>query len=148
PTGRRPQQSPKADVAWIDDDATVRTLINALPSPVSLMFYFGNRTGMRTGEIAGLRLSDLAFLDEGTIRVRFSYDGPLKEDKRCAGKAKWVPAPEDAAAMLGPWLDQRRAEGAGPEDLLFVAPQGGCYGAVYIGRAWREKAAEHGLSMN
>jgi len=83
------------------------------------MFYLGNRSGLRTGEAAGLRMSDLAFVDEGVIRVRFSYDGPLKEDKKGEGKVKWVPAPEDCNEFLGPWLAQRRAQGAGPEDRVF-----------------------------
>jgi len=32
---------------------------------------------------------------------------------------KWVPAPEDCAQFLEPWLAQRRAQSAGPEDLVF-----------------------------
>ena len=44
------------------------------------MFYLCNRSGLRSGEAAGLRMSDMAFVDEG--RVRFSYDGRLKEDKK------------------------------------------------------------------
>ena len=73
------------------------------------MFYLCNRSGLRTGEAAGLRISDMAFVAEGLIRVRFSYDGPLKEDKKGAGKVKWVPAPEDCAEFLGDWLEQRKA---------------------------------------
>ena len=34
-------------------------------------------------------MSDLAWLDEGVVRVRFSGDGPLKEDRRGQGKMKW-----------------------------------------------------------
>ena len=122
PVGKRPQQSQKRDVPWLDDDSVVRKLVHGLPEPVNLMFYLGNRSGMRTGEIAGLRLADLDFLSEGTIRVRFNYDGPLKEDKRGEGKMKWVPAPDDATALLEPWLAERRAVGAGPEDLVFPLP--------------------------
>ena len=119
--GSRPQQTPKRDVPWLDDDATVRKLVSKLRTPVGLMFYIGNRSGLRVGAIAGLRISDLGFLDEGVIRVRYTYDGtPLKEDKRNEGKTKWAPAPADAAAVLGPLLVQRQAEGAGPEDLLFA----------------------------
>jgi hypothetical protein len=68
------------------------------------MFYLGNRSGLRTlrtGEIAGLRMSDLGFLGEGVIRARYSYDGPLKEDKDGTGKVKWVPAAEDARRCWG-----------------------------------------------
>jgi hypothetical protein len=47
-------------------------------------------------------MSDMGFMDEGLIRVRFSYDGPLKEDKKGEGTVKWVSAPEDSAEFLGP----------------------------------------------
>jgi integrase len=83
---------PQKDVPWLRDDELVRKIIEALPEPFHYKFYLGNRSGLRTGEIAGLRMSDLDFLDEGVIRVRFSYDGPLKEDKENEGKVKWVPA--------------------------------------------------------
>ncbi len=119
PTGKRPRQSPKADMPWLDDDAIVRKLVAELPEPVNYMFYLGNRAGLRTGELAGLRLSDLSFLDEGVIRVRFSYAGPLKEDKEGSGKTKWAPAPDDCAALLADWIARRKAAGAGPEDFLF-----------------------------
>jgi hypothetical protein len=66
-----------------------------------------NRSGRRTGETAGLRMSGLSFVDEGIIRVRYSYDGPLREDKKGEGKVKWVPAPEDCAQFLEPWLAPR-----------------------------------------
>ena len=111
------------------------------------MFYLGNRSGLRTGEISGPRMSDLGFLGEGVIRARYSYNGPLKEDKDGRGKVKWAPAAEDAAEMLGPWLARRRAEGAAPEDLVFVAPRGGCYGKVYLNRCWHKASEECGLSV-
>lgn len=87
------------------------------------MFYLGNRSGLRTGEIAGLRMSDLSFADEGVIRVRYSYAGPLKEDKNGGGKVKWVPCPDDWKEHLGPWLKKREAAGAEPEHLVFPGPR-------------------------
>lgn len=142
PVGRRPHQAAKTDVPWIDDDALVRKLIAELPSPVNMMFYLGNRSGLRTGEICGLRVSDLSFLGEGVIRVRFSYEGPLKEDKGGKGKAKFVPAATDTAAVIGRWLVQRQAEGAGPEHLVFPRKSGkpGCWSDTLVSRAWRETA--------
>ena len=86
------------------------------------MFYLGNRSGLRNGELAGLRLSDLDFLDEGIIRVRYSYEGPLKEDKHEKGKTKWVPSAEDCKQIVGPWLERRRNEGAGPRISSFPVP--------------------------
>jgi integrase len=145
PMGSRPTQTVKSDRRWIEDDAIVRKLITELEQPIHFMFYLGNRSGLRTGEAAGLRMSDLAYLDEGLIRVRFSYDGPLKEDKKGEGKLKWVPAPEDASEFLGPWLDQRKAQGAGPEDLVFPSPRrkGQCYRKEYIEACWEAAAPAH-----
>jgi integrase len=106
---------------WIDDDAIVRRIMGALKRPADLMFYLGNRSGLRVGEICGLRMSDLAELEQGRIRVRFSYDSCLKEDKGASGtgKTKWAPAPDDASLAFKSWLEQRKAEGAGPEALVF-----------------------------
>jgi len=128
---------------WLDDDNVVRKLIDALPPPFDLIFYVGNQSGLRPGETAGLRMSDLGFLDEGVIRVRFSYDGPLKEDKDGSGKVKWVPAAADARDVLGDWLARREAAGAGPEDLVFPSPKGGTYRKVQIEDAWDGCAAAH-----
>ena len=72
------------------------------------MFYLSNRSGMRLGEVCGLRMGDLEFLREGAIRVAHSYGGPLKEDKRSEGKLKWVPA-----------ANRRREDAEGPSQ----APQ-------------------------
>lgn len=122
PVGKRPQATQKRDIPWIDDDKKVVALIAALPEPVNLMFYLGNRSGLRTGEIAGLRLADLGYLKNRLVRVRYSYDGPLKEDKGSKGKMKWAPAPADATQMLGMWLKRRKLQGAQAEDLVFPAP--------------------------
>lgn len=145
PMGSRPTQSVKSDTPWVDDDAIVRKLIHDLEEPINFMFYLGNRSGLRTGEAAGLRMSDMAFVDEGLIRVRFSYEGPLKEDKKGEGKVKWVPAPEDAAEFLGPWLDERKARGAGPEDLVFPCARrkGLSFRKEYIESCWEEAAPKH-----
>jgi integrase len=149
PTGKRPQQPHKRDTPWLDDDAIVRRIIHALPEPVGLMFYLGNRSGLRTGELAGLRMADLDGLAEGAVRVRFSYAGPLKEDKAGIGKVKWAPAPDDAPAFLGPWLAQRRAQGAGPEDFVFPCANRGAshYRKEYIEGCWERVAKSLSLSL-
>ena len=122
PQGRRPRQAAKTVQPWIDDDAVVRKIIEGLPDPIDKMFYLGNRSGLRTGEICGLRLSDFEYLDEGVIRVRYSYDGPLKEDKNLEGKTKWVPAADDCEAFLRDGLVARKNQGAGPESYVFPSP--------------------------
>lgn len=149
PMGKRPRQRAKKEEPWIEDDTQVRKLFHALPSPVNKMFYLGNRSGLRTGEIVGLRLSDLGFLDDGVIRVRYSYLGPLKEDKDDTGKLKWVPAAQDCAALMKPWIDQRRAEGAGPEDLVFPSVKNPAAPprAKWINKRWKEATEQVGIDL-
>lgn len=147
PPGKRPQHAPKKNVPWLADDQTVRRLFAALPEPVNLMFFVGITSGCRLMEIAGLRLSDLDELAAGTIRVRYSGLGPLKEDRRGVGKVKFVPAPADAQAVLGAWLEQRRAAGAGPEDLVFVKPDGRLIRKDWIAYRWNKAADELGVGL-
>ncbi len=122
PSAAKPIARPKAR-SWLQDDAKLVPIMEALGGDLALMFYLGALSGMRTGEIAGLRMGDLEWVaSKGVIRVAHSYAGPLKEDRRNTGKVKWVPAPADIDTVLGPHLEARRAAGAGPDDLVFVAP--------------------------
>jgi integrase len=148
PAGRRPQHAPKRDVPWIADDDQVRAIMAKLPDPFRLMFYVGNRTGMRLGEICGLRMSDVEQLAAGAIRVRYSYMGPLKEDKRGDGKTTWTPAPSDAAAVLGPWIAQRRAAGAAGEALLFEREHGRPFRKEHVEYRWELAAEALGLGLS
>lgn len=152
PVGRRPRQTPKRDTPFLgpDDEPTVLKIFEALPEPFDLMFYLGNRSGLRTGEISGLRMSDLDGMEHpGSIMVRYSYDGPLKEDRGESAKVKRVPAPVDARLVLGPWLDRRRAEGAGPECYVFPCEsRGGSYHRPELIRdRWKKAAAKVGCSL-
>jgi integrase len=146
PQGRRPTQSVKRDVPWLDDDAMVRRLMRALPEPICLMFYLANRSGLRTGEAVGLRISDLAFLDEGVLRLRYSYSGPLKEDKHARGKVKWAPAPTDARDVLAAHLARRELQGAGPEALVFEL-DGAPVSKMRVHRAWTDAAAACSVAL-
>ncbi len=141
PRGVRPMPQVRRDAPWVEDDAVVRRVFHALPEPVNLIFYLGNRCGVRPGEACGLRLSDLEWLHEGVLRVRFSRLGPLKEDHRGEGKVKWAPAPDEAHKLLAPWVARRRAAGAGPEDLVFADPGGGPVSKMQLSRAWKEVRA-------
>jgi integrase len=120
PMGKRPVAVLDVERPWLEDDSKVPELFAALGPLVGLMFYLGNRSGMRPGEVAGLRISDLEFLDEGIIRVAHSYGGPLKEDKKGEGKLKWVPAPLDAEDVLRLHLKRRQLQGAKANDLVFL----------------------------
>jgi integrase len=120
PRKERPKRKEaQADVPWLKTDAEVWAVLAVLREPVRTAFWLGNRTGMRPGEVAGLQLRDLDQMGEGVIRVQHSYAGPLKEDKKGDGQVKWVPAPADVEKWLGPLLAERRAQGAGDDDVLF-----------------------------
>lgn len=108
--------------AWleVDGEEKLAKLVAAIGSPFDMMLTLGNRTGMRLGELCGLQMKDLDYLDRGYITVSHSYDGPLKEDKRGEGKVKTVPAPVDAAEAFKMHLARRKLQGAKPEDLVFV----------------------------
>jgi integrase len=156
PTGKRPQESQRRDAPWLRDDSIVPTLMNTLPEPINLMFYLGNRSGLRTGEIAGLRMADLEYLKDGLVRARYSYGTFLKEDKHCTGKIKWPPAAPDAEQFLRPWTERRKAQGAGPEDLVFPAPPSKQnprrlpwrgYRKEQVEAIWEEAAKKCGVEM-
>lgn len=162
PQGKRPHSASKAaDAPWLREEATFRKLVARLPSPVSLMFWLGNRSGLRLGEACGLRMEDFAWLKEGIIRAERSYGGPLKEDKGtgAAPKAKWVPAAMDAEHVMGPWLKKRAKEGAGPGDLVFpfvaAKPQNrkrtsgwAGFRKEYVDAVWREAADDLGVKLS
>ncbi len=147
PAGRRPQHAPKRDVPWLADDDQVRAIMAELPDPFRLMFYVGNRAGMRLGEICGLRLSDVEGLAAGAFRVRYSYAGPLKEDKRGEGKTKWTPAPSDALAVLGPWIERRRAERAPGEAFLFMREHERHFRKEHVEYRWELASEALGLNL-
>jgi integrase len=147
PAGRRPRgsQGGGPDTPWITSDATVLDVFKALPEPIRYVFLLANRCGLRTGEAAGLRLSDLAELRDGAIRVRFNYLSPLLKEAK-APKVKYAPAPADLPELLGAWLDRRRAAGAGPEDLAFPARDGRFpFDKDQVGAAFRKVRDDLGL---
>jgi integrase len=156
--GSRPKMAGKKDVPYLNDDRVVRRIAEALPEPIGLMFYIGHTSGLRLGEICGLRIADVSlFIDQGLIRASHSYDGPLKEDKLQKGKSKIVPAAADAEATIRPRLNRRLAEGAKPDDYFFpnrMKPRGrraqspppGYYRKEYVDTAWNETMIELGLT--
>jgi len=86
PQGKRPKPQRPRHVPWLEDDSKVHALMQELGPDLSLMFYLGNRSGLRTGQVAGLRMSDLEFLGEGLIRVRYSWGGPSRRTRTVAEK--------------------------------------------------------------
>jgi integrase len=146
PTGKRPRGATRREVPWIEDDGVVARIIDALPEPFDRMFYVANRSGLRLGEVCGLRVSDVAEIGAGAFRVRYSYGGPLKEDK-AGGKVKWCPAPSDAVAVLGPWIERRRAETSDPEAFLFPGADGFVMRKEAVEYRWGRAREALGLAL-
>lgn len=140
PQGFRPKPTRDKNMPWLEDDSVIPSIMLGLGPELGLMFYLTRFTGMRLGEVCGLRLSDMEWMAEGKIRVRYSYAGPLKEDRHNTGKIKWVPAPVDAIQQLGKLLEARRGVD-GPEGLVFVyaKPHGKRAGIWKGWKGWHPK---------
>jgi integrase len=158
PVGKRPSPSINPDQPWLEDETKVPALMGELGNDVGLMFYLSNRSGLRLGEVCGLRLSDLEFVREGAIRVGHSYGGPLKEDKRSEGKVKWVPAPVDAEQVLRLHLKRLKLKGAKPDALVFPyvpakrqnrrrTSDWNGYRKEYVEALWEAAAEKHGVNL-
>lgn len=147
PGGRRPHGAPRggADIPWIADDVTVLRIFERLPEPIRFIWLLTNRAGLRCGEACGLTLGDLDGMAAGAIRVQRNYLSPMLKEARGAPKTKWVPAPSDLEEFLGRWLEQRRAAGAGPEDLVFPRDGRFCFNKDQVGAAFRNVRSELGL---
>lgn len=119
PKGRRPPAKRVREPEPLEDTSLVPRLMAALPDGLGLMYYVARFTGMREGEVAGLRMSDVEQLVAGSIRVRYSFNAGLKESYKTRKESKVVPAPADALDVLGLHLKRRKLQGARGEDLVF-----------------------------
>lgn len=107
----------------LSDDSLVPVIMGLLGNDLGLMYYLGRYSGLREGECAGLRMSDLDHLEDGLLFVSKSFHGELKESKNGSKPFKWVPSPIDALEVLGAHIAKRKASGAGLGDLVFPAPK-------------------------
>ncbi len=130
----------------------VRVLAEAMPSPTDkLLVYTAAYTGLRAGELAGLRRKDVDLL-RGVVQVRQSLKaldvkrpdgtrapvfGPPKN-----GKPRTVTLPKFLRAMLTDHLALTPAKGgpggAGADALVFTAPEGGVHRhGLFMRRAFK-----------
>jgi integrase len=119
PKGKRPSAKRQKEIPWLEDDAKIPAIMSGLGHDLGLVFYLARFSGLREGEAAGLRISDMDFLNEGLVRVRYSFDGELKESKDGSKPVKWAPAPIDAADVLGLYVKRRKLQGARDDDVVF-----------------------------
>ncbi|HSZ82834.1 MAG TPA: hypothetical protein VLA14_11160, partial [Polyangia bacterium] len=143
PKGKRPSAKREKEIPWLDDDALIPTIMKGLGTDLGLVYYLARFSGLREGEAAGLRMSDLDFLGEGLVRVRYSFNGELKESKEGSKPVKWAPAPIDALDVLGLYLKRRKLQGAKDEDVVFPYSRPQKRAGMTRTSVWKEWAGWH-----
>ncbi len=127
----------------------VRTLAEAMPQHYRLLVYTAAYTGLRAGELAGLRRKDVDLL-RGVVQVRQALksvdgqdgsNGPLFGGTK-TGKARTVTLPRFLRAMLTEHLALTPGKGgpggAGSDALVFTSPEGGVLRhTLFMQRVWR-----------
>jgi integrase len=104
--------------------AEMKQIIAAAPEPFKTMFWLAAETGMRTGEIRALEISDLV---PGSLRVRKSvWHGHITGTKN--GKERVFPISPALEARL------RIARGTADQVLLFPNRQGNTWNAATLTR--------------
>lgn len=105
---------------WLKTKDELRRLVEAAratPAPVvGIAYTTALYTGMRAGEVAGLRWSDVDF-EQRTIHVHRSYSGKTKT----LSSRRFVPITN---ALLGPLTDWREQCPKTEEDLVFPSKAG------------------------
>jgi integrase len=110
----------------------VATLAEATPQHYRVLIYMAAYTGLRAGELAGLRRKDVDLL-RGVVQVRQALkqvDGPdhkplFGETK--TGKQRTVTLPRFLRAMLNDHLTGSHPGGTNQDALVFTAPEGGVH---------------------
>lgn len=116
---------PRADLRnerMFTESETIR-LINAADGKYKAMFCIAAMTGMRCGEVLGLRWSDIDFDGLAITIQQQCWNGRLKvlKSKRGRRRENTVPIPTPLAEMLR-WYESAWKPNA--LDLLFASPQG------------------------
>jgi integrase len=116
--------------AW-EIDQLVRFLDAIAPHRMAPAFYFSAHTGMRRGEVLGVRWRDLD-LEAGRVSVRqalvsVAYEMSISDVKTGASR-RTIDIDEDAIQVLRDWRKVRTEERGGiepaPDDLVFVKADG------------------------
>jgi integrase len=116
----------------------VHTLAEATPQHYRLLVYMAAYTGLRAGELAGLRRKDVDLL-RGVVQVRQALkqlDPPVFGGTK-TGKPRTVTLPKFLRAMLTDHLAGPIPGGAGADALVFTSPEGGIMRhGLFMRRVW------------
>lgn len=107
------------DYKWLKTEDDVRRFLEAARAEedptVFYLYATAIFTGLRAGELAGLRWSDID-LERNQIHVKRSFDGPTK-----SGDDRIVPVLEDAHKLLAEWKLRS------PRDPVFSSQRGSMF---------------------
>jgi integrase len=116
----------------------VRQLAEATPHHYRLLVYMAAYTGLRAGELAGLRRKDVDLL-RGVVQVRQALkqlDPPVFGGTK-TGKARTVTLPKFLRTMLTDHLAGAIPGGASADALIFTSPEGGILRhGLFMRRVW------------
>jgi integrase len=122
----------------------VRTLAEAMPDHYRVLVYTAAYTGLRAGELAGLRRKDVDLL-RGVVHVRQALkavdgqdgSGPVFGGTK-TGKTRTVTLPKFLRQMLTDHLAGPIPGGGGADALVFTSPEGGIMRhSLFMQRVWR-----------
>jgi integrase len=115
------QPEPNSGDLNVLDARGIEALIMAADDLQDAVIYrVATSTGMRLGELRGLRWQDIDWVGRSIlIRNNFTYSA---ESSPKSGKIRSVPVSDQAAAALNDL--SRRDNFTGPDDLVFVSPTG------------------------
>jgi integrase len=135
---------PRVDPHDLISEEHIKQLIDAAEGDLALMIRLGTVSGLRVGELCGLRCRNIR---GGLVEVR--------EQSAGRGKAAWrplktpssirdVPIPESVEKALQEHVEEC---GRAPAEPLFVSKRGNQYRKDTAGAAWRWMAEQHNLPM-
>lgn len=96
----------------------VTALLDELPEPARTVTLIAATTGMRRGELFGLKWEDVDFADQ-KIRIIRSIVDQVEGEPKTLGSKRPLPIPEQVAASLIAWRE--KAEYKGDGDWVFAS---------------------------
>lgn len=136
--GLRVPRTPRTDEPWTYLSASEAEAVMScaqIPERERTVFTVAILTGLRAGELWGLRWADVLLEgDRAELVVRHSFGGPTK-----TGRVRRVPLLPRARAALTTWREQSPGIG---HALVWPARHGGCHGKGYDAQwsRWRRVA--------
>lgn len=123
----------------------VKWVADAASDSAALGFWIAATTGLRGGEVAGLRVRSLDFL-RGTVTVSEQSTGRSKpwtwEPVKTARSRRVVPVPKVTVERAAGYLAGRNAT---PDEPLLLTRTGGQWSSATLGEAWTNAAKAVGV---